>query len=214
VPVGTVVNTVAVLKHHSHERHEFDEWAGTYDRSPARFFFHWVHRQVVQAVEGTDLPAGAVVDIGCGTGELLGALGGRLVGRSVLGVDSSAGMARVAADKLALPCAVAEAVRLPMRSRSVALAVSTVSYHHWGDHAAALHEIARVLAPGGVFLVADFFAAGPTASVINGFGGHHDDGFRSPDEIASHVQGAGLRVDDIRRIGPPGSPLRVVRATA
>ncbi|MBV9412550.1 MAG: methyltransferase domain-containing protein [Acidimicrobiia bacterium] len=201
------------LKHHSHERHQFDEWAETYDRGPGRFFFHWVHRQLLTAVEATDLPAGAVVDLGCGTGELLQLLGGRLVGRQVFGADSSLGMARVATAKLKLPCVVGEAVRIPMRSHSVALVVSTVSYHHWGDHGSALREIARVLTSGGVFLVADIFAAGPTASVVNGFG-HHDDGFKSPAEIASHIEDAGMGLGSVRRIGPPGSPLRVVTATA
>jgi SAM-dependent methyltransferase len=123
-------------------------------------------------------------------------------------------MARVAAGKLELPCLVAEAFRLPVRSGSAALAVSTVSYHHWGDHGAALREIGRALAPGGVFLVADIFAAGPTAPVINGFGADRADGFKSPNEIASHIAGAGMRVRAVRRVGPPGSPLRLVTATA
>jgi ubiquinone/menaquinone biosynthesis C-methylase UbiE len=203
-----------VLKHHSHDRTEFDEWAETYDRGGGRFFFHWIHQQVLRAVEGIDVGAGAVVDVGCGTGDLLGHLGSRLVGRRVFGVDSSVGMARVAAAKVDHPILVGAATRLPVRTGTVALAVSTISYHHWGDHGAALREIVRVLAPGGTFLVADIFAAGLTAPVINGFGGHHDDGFKSPVEIASHIAGAGMRVRDVRRIGPPGSPLRLVTATA
>jgi ubiquinone/menaquinone biosynthesis C-methylase UbiE len=33
--------------------------------------------------------------------------------------------------------------------------MSSLSFHHWVDHQKAVHEIARVLRPGGVFCLAD-----------------------------------------------------------
>ncbi len=50
---------------------------------------------------------------------------------------------------------------LPLPDASVDLAVSTLSFHHWGDQTAGVREIARVLRPGGHFILADF--APPTA---------------------------------------------------
>ena len=45
---------------------------------------------------------------------------------------------------------------LPLSDASVDLALSTISFHHWRDQAAGVREVARVLRPGGSFLLADF----------------------------------------------------------
>jgi ubiquinone/menaquinone biosynthesis C-methylase UbiE len=45
---------------------------------------------------------------------------------------------------------------LPLEDASVDLALSTISFHHWHDQAAGLREAARVVRPGGSFLLADF----------------------------------------------------------
>jgi len=44
---------------------------------------------------------------------------------------------------------------LPLQDASVDLALSTSSFHHWQDQAAGIREIARVLRPGGYFILVD-----------------------------------------------------------
>ena len=44
---------------------------------------------------------------------------------------------------------------LPLPDASVDLALSTTSFHHWRDQAAGVREVARVVCPGGHFLLAD-----------------------------------------------------------
>jgi len=44
---------------------------------------------------------------------------------------------------------------LPLPDASVDLALSTTSFHHWQDQAAGIREIARVLRPGGFFILVD-----------------------------------------------------------
>ena len=44
---------------------------------------------------------------------------------------------------------------LPLQDNSVDLALSTTSFHHWQDQAAGIREIARVLRPGGYFMLVD-----------------------------------------------------------
>jgi ubiquinone/menaquinone biosynthesis C-methylase UbiE len=48
-----------------------------------------------------------------------------------------------------------DAARIPFPDGSLDLVVSTLSLHHWSDPVAVLDEIARVLRPGGAFLVFD-----------------------------------------------------------
>jgi ubiquinone/menaquinone biosynthesis C-methylase UbiE len=45
--------------------------------------------------------------------------------------------------------------RLPFEDRSLDLVVSTLSLHHWADPVGVFNEVARVLRPGGAFLIAD-----------------------------------------------------------
>jgi SAM-dependent methyltransferase len=93
-----------------------------------------------------------VVDIACGTGIVTAHLPGP--GRSVIGIDRSAGMAAVAAARLPGRITLGDAVRLPLMSASVD-AVMMVWLLHLLDHAAsgsALAEAGRVLRPGGLLI--------------------------------------------------------------
>jgi ubiquinone/menaquinone biosynthesis C-methylase UbiE len=57
------------------------------------------------------------------------------------------------------------AERLPFRSESLPLITSRTASHHFHDLAAALAEVARVLAPGGRFVLCDTVAPEPPALV-------------------------------------------------
>jgi len=104
-----------------------------------------------------------VLDVGCGTGLLLRDLAGRLGGPpQLVGVDAAAAMieqARALAPdqqpgaRLAFVRGVAE--RLPYGNGAFDLVVTTTSFDHWADQRAGLAECRRVLAPGGLFVLAD-----------------------------------------------------------
>jgi ubiquinone/menaquinone biosynthesis C-methylase UbiE len=49
----------------------------------------------------------------------------------------------------------ADAGRIPVPDGSFDLVVSSLSLHHWGDPVAILDEVARILRPGGSFLIRD-----------------------------------------------------------
>jgi ubiquinone/menaquinone biosynthesis C-methylase UbiE len=105
---------------------------------------------------------GQAVDVGCGPGRLVIALARRSSDLHVTGVDLSDDMltqgqdnARRAgvADRVSFRYGDAQAIPFP--DASLDLVVSTLSLHHWSDPVAVLDEIARVLRPGGSFLVFD-----------------------------------------------------------
>jgi SAM-dependent methyltransferase len=118
--------------------------------------------------------AARIADVACGTGIVTV----RLVrpGRSVIGVDRSAGMAAVAAGRLPGRIALGDVTRLPLAGGS-ADAVTMVWLLHLlraGEAAAAVAEAARVLRPGGLLITtvgkddAAFDAAGDDAAAIAG----------------------------------------------
>lgn len=142
----------------------FGRWADSYER-------HWMQSRIfgpVQAV-ALDLAAAevssirAILDVGCGTGRLLRAAAQRFPRARLEGVDAAPEMVRTAA-RLAPPgrvgLRIARAESLPFADGSFDAVFSTLTFHHWADQPAAAAEIARVLAPGGRWLLADFVASG------------------------------------------------------
>jgi len=92
--------------------------------------------------------SGSCLEIGCGTGRYAAPI--RALGWTPTGVDLSAGMLRHARGRL--PVARADAVRLPVRDGSVAAVIAMMVHTDMPDYPAVLHEVARVLQPGGVFV--------------------------------------------------------------
>jgi ubiquinone/menaquinone biosynthesis C-methylase UbiE len=138
------------------DRH-FDRWSRRYDRSPAQaLIFGPVQRAVAEAVSARAGSVGAVLDIGCGTGRMLERLGGRFPGAALAGIDRSAGMLS-AGHRLRpeLRLCRGDAQALPHPDGCFDAVVTTVSFHHWSDRAAALGEVRRVLRPGGILALAD-----------------------------------------------------------
>jgi len=103
-----------------------------------------------------------ILDVGCGTGYLLGRLAARTPGAETLaGIDAAPAMIGVARDAAAddrLCFVVGTAERLPWPAATFDLVVSTTSFDHWADQRAGLAECARVLAPGGCLVLADLFS--------------------------------------------------------
>jgi ubiquinone/menaquinone biosynthesis C-methylase UbiE len=97
-----------------------------------------------------------VLDLGCGTGRLLDRVRIAGSGRSLIGLDRSAGMAEEARrlrPYLLIERGTAEA--LPHPDACIDFVMTTVSFHHWSDKVAALAEVFRVLRPGGLFALTD-----------------------------------------------------------
>ena len=121
---------------------------------------------------------GRVLDVGCGTGYLLGRLAARASQAEVLaGIDAAPAMieaARGAAADVRLRFVVGVAEQLPWPAASFDLVVITTSFDHWADQRAGLAECARVLAPGGCLVLADLFSVllAPTLLRPAGQGAH------------------------------------------
>ncbi|MER8048191.1 class I SAM-dependent methyltransferase [Streptomyces sp. NPDC094032] len=126
----------------------FDAIAPTYDASrggPARAGIF--AEQLAPLLD----PAEPVLDIGVGTGIVAAEL--TALGHRVYGVDLSPGMLAHARDRLGARVAVGDACRLPIRTGSATQAVSTWLLHAGPDPRAVFGEAARVLRPGGRYLV-------------------------------------------------------------
>jgi ubiquinone/menaquinone biosynthesis C-methylase UbiE len=144
-------------KHSEKDVERFEQWASTYENSwLQRAFFERVYQATLTLAAGTVHQPVSVLDVGCGTGKLLRRANIYWPEAQLIGVDPANGMIEMA--KRLTPDATfftGMAEVLPLEDASVDLALSTSSFHHWQDQAAGIREIARVLRPGGYFVLVD-----------------------------------------------------------
>jgi ubiquinone/menaquinone biosynthesis C-methylase UbiE len=141
----------------------FDERAPRYEHGWRGELHHQIaDRTADLAVARVPAPR-RVLDVGCGTGYLLGRLAARVPDAAELvGIDPApamieAAVAAAADDRLRFLAGTAE--RLPLPELSFDLVVSTTSFDHWADQQAGLRQCARVMAPGGCLVLVDQFSA-------------------------------------------------------
>jgi SAM-dependent methyltransferase len=152
-----------------------------------------------------DLTAHRCLDVGAGTGVASRVLAGR--GGDVFAVDLSLPMlAWQSADRP--PAAVGDVERLPFADASFDLAVAAFCLNHLGAVEPALHELTRVLRPGGRLVASTWHVASDPVkqtaeAVLRSFGWappswyadlqavRHATG--EPDRLAASAAGCGLR---------------------
>jgi SAM-dependent methyltransferase len=121
-------------------------------------------------------PAGTLLDMGCAAGAEIPAL--RAMGHKVIGADLSERMVQVCRQRFAGDQAVqvlcAEADRIPLAANSVDHVVCLGVFEFLPDYRPALDDIARVLRPGGIVVLAI-----PTATSV----------YNITDQVVSHTVG-------------------------
>jgi SAM-dependent methyltransferase len=100
----------------------------------------------------------AILDAGCGTGELLLQARALYPSAQLMGIDPAEGQLRIARKLVPDALFFASAVeKVPLPDESVDVVLSTFSFHHWSDPAMGVRELTRVLRPGGRMIVADLW---------------------------------------------------------
>ncbi len=135
----------------------FDEIAGVYDESlPAHVVEHYLRKRAAFIARHCPPPADAL-DVGCGTGVLAQRLS--RLGYRMSGVDPSEGMLAVLrADAPDVQALQGSGTALPFADSSFDLAYCVAVMHHVADPGEVretLHEMYRVIRPGGRVLVWD-----------------------------------------------------------
>jgi len=120
------------------------------------------HRYVeclLPRIEGLD-----VVDLGCGTGRWLNRLASRSP-RSLVGIDASAEMLKIAKCKLSddARLVLADCENLPLHRASIDFIVSSFVASYFDNFPSAATQMRRILRPGGSIILTDVHPATSTA---------------------------------------------------
>jgi ubiquinone/menaquinone biosynthesis C-methylase UbiE len=177
----------------------FDEVAPRYDAHWIQRFAQPLHARMLAALE---MPC-AVLDVGCGTGALLAAIGARWPRADLAGIDAAPGMVAMARNRLpSADIREGTAEGLPWPDATFDLVVTSLSFHHWRDQTRGIGEAARVLRPGGRFLLGDIGGDGLTGLVIESLrrmARNRDAGFPPSARIAAAMSAVGLGPAEVVR---------------
>ena len=134
---------------------EYASNARDYDRKWS-FYVESTTRETISRLEMG--PADRVLDVGCGTGELLTRLAAKYPRARLAGLDPVPQMLKVAQGKLSddVDLRVGWANSLPWPDASFDVVVSCNMFHYITHPIDAVREMDRVLVPGGRLLITDW----------------------------------------------------------
>ena len=167
---------------------------------------HAAERDVEEAVRGAlgDAPIRNLIDLGTGTGRMLGLLAPRA--SRVVGLDASHAMLSVARANLEkagvgrIELRQGDIHAPPVEANAFDLVVIHQVLHYLDDPARALREATRLLAPGGRMLIVDFAPHG--LEFLREKQAHRRLGF-SHEQIEDWLEEAGLDCTLTRDLPPP-----------
>ncbi len=133
----------------------FDRWAKTYDWKPFQFWMKGFQQPILK--EFTAVQKGTVLDIGCGTGELLQQLQQLNSRLELHGLDLSKEMLARAKEKLpsSIKLREGDVINIPFDDNTFDVVVSTEAFHHYPNQHKAMQEITRVAKHGGRIIIVD-----------------------------------------------------------
>lgn len=141
---------------HEKVKEIFREIAGDYDRVNRVISLGQIDRWRHRLISIMDIPEdGAILDLGCGTGELTRLLASKVSGGKVVGIDLTPEMIEIA--RQTLPPGYEDVVEfslgagedLDLQSNSFELATSAFTLRNVGDLPSVISEMKRVVRPGG-----------------------------------------------------------------
>ena len=149
-------------------RRQFENWADTYDRSILHHFLfrpsYLVLTEEIARWYAEHQRTFRVLDIGCGTGEMIGLLKAGHWPIEAVGMDYAPAMCVQASRKAATlgsetyaRFAAGDSEFLPFADRAFDIVTCSNSFHHYPHQQAVVREVRRLLAPGGRFVLIDGF---------------------------------------------------------
>lgn len=112
-----------------------------------------------------------LLDVGCGTGEILNTVSILYPAALLYGIDISEEMLKKAKEKLlnTAELSLGDAEHLPYESGKFDLLICTDSFHHYPNPQIAIEEFHRVLKTDGHLILADFWKPFPVRQLMNIF---------------------------------------------
>lgn len=142
---------------------QFKNWSHVYDGIFFRLYFDPLYKRIIQAIGQRKAEAlhsgGSMLDIACGTAEVLKRLAGNYPSGKFAGIDLTAEMVAKAKEKTRdlsnVFITIGNAARLPFPDLSFDVILISEAMHHIFEPEKMILEVNRILKKDGLFLVVD-----------------------------------------------------------
>jgi len=134
---------------------QFDNWANDYDLPLTQWYFSQTSNQILNYLNQNDFN---LIDIGCGTGELLRKIAKTYPKAKLFGCDISSKMIKKAKAKNSFKASsffVCAADKIPVKNQAFDYAICSHSLHHHPNANNTIRETWRILAKNGVLILTD-----------------------------------------------------------
>lgn len=147
----------------------FNQQAATYDQDIKGAHARKLYPHMLQKI--IHIYSQDILDLGCGTAELMSQVICEDSSRHITGLDLSEEMLKIAKNKLGTKATfvLGDAENLPFADESFDLVYCNDSFHHYPHPQIVLSEIYRVLKPGGTFVIGDCYQRGIARWIMNMF---------------------------------------------
>lgn len=135
----------------------FDSFSKEYDKKVKNNYFKRNHRWIINEInKDKSLKNEVVMDVGCGTGELMNTIHKSHKSVSLIGVDISKKMLDKASKVVPNAKLIkADSAEIPVADKSVDIIVSSASFHHYEHPDLVILEWDRILKNDGYLIVLD-----------------------------------------------------------
>ena len=138
------------------------EVAKAFEKMTNFFPFKILRRRIISELRHYQLQ-GTLVDVGCGSGNLIVKIANQFKDLYLIAMDVSKeilNLAKIRATKAHLDkiikFEIGDVDNMPLEDKSVDFIVSSLSLHHWSDPKLALKELSRISKDDGTILIFDF----------------------------------------------------------
>lgn len=150
-----------------------------------------------------------LLDVGCGTGEILTTVKRLYPNTSMYGIDISEEMLKKAKEKVldTVTLSLGDAEHLPFENGKFDCLLCTDSFHHYPTPKRAIAEFCRVLDTNGYLILADFWKPFPIRQAMNIFIPFSNEGdvrIYSKSEIINFLEASGFQDIQYRNINKSG----------
>lgn len=185
----------------------FNVQANTYDVDKTGKHARGQYKYVLNELQQLDFQK--ILDVGCGTGEILKSITERYSFAQLYGLDISEEMLKQANDKLkgTATLILGDAENITLETNSFDLLLCTDSFHHYPNPQQAISEFYRVLKHGKFLLIADYWKPFPIRQIMNLFISYSNEGdvkIYSKKEIIEFLKRGGFQEITYKKIQNSG----------
>lgn len=157
-------------------RKSFDKQAATYDTGKYGAHSRRQYNHIIKKISEYNISS--LLDVGCGTGEMLRLISETYPKIKLTGVDISPNMLDKAKSKIGniANLIISDSEKLPFDDNSFELVMCNDSFHHYPSPLNVLSEFNRVLKPKGILLISDYCIGFPIRQLMNIFIRYSHDG--------------------------------------